>query len=1128
MARKFGCCSLLPRRRRQTHPVSYSNPFTGSVIQHTPPLAVLPPAATSDPQSSCPCAPLPSPGSATRPGPPRPSPDHRDVSQVSSHKTAARLCSPQDVYFVTREIWEEAYNEVKNEEKLEPLVRNYEEFFDSVLWPDGPGPDDVNDDTERAKTGEANFRKVACEYLEICGRYTTSQGIVSSALEFIKKTKEIIGSALEVSPPASLAWAGVCAVILPVLVNHAEQIAAKEAGFGYVMSRFTWYSQVIDLLNRNHWKSQADFTTLKEIIRVKIIHLYKLLIEYQLRAYYTYCRPLVTLSRDVLKLDDWNNMIISIKDCEKRLQAYMDLNFEQHLLDKLHIVSEDAIRKQRIETSLKFKFPDELPYEVYQAYIDSIDCPLEGTQEGVLAHPDFVSWASGPVGAFVLTGIPGMGKSVLAKSLLIKLPKWRETSVCSFFFKDNGRGQNAANIALCRVLDELFRDHIALVDRIGTKVDRLLPQEVRCSFDLLWSILEETTADSEPGTFTVILDGLDECESESAHKLYNKLGQYLSGPDPKIKFFITTRPLSSHQPFDFPNTFLLRTSEDNYCLDCVGNDIECVVTAKFEHFAQTCIHDDILKHELRALVKPKAERTYLYVKLLFDCLEMKIRDGVPRVPRGWVDSFKSLPATVTDAYLKFLGRVQESHRDDVRRMLHMVVAAVRPLAVREINIALNIRDCSRGSVYGMGLQNEDCFRDWILDACKGFLDVYNGRVYFIHQTAKEFLLADQGDHEIVKPAWLGDFTMQSCHKTLAESSVMYLTLPFRTLARLNDGSNSNDHEQEKVKAYHLKNASYHLWNFDDLDFANYADIHWPLHFHEWQGRDCSLKPAPMTELQSEEMEVLRSWSQTLTTKVLLDVPEGILDAETLSHSLAPEDSRSPRLVIVDEAGNPFPRLPQIPSDDVHRQEKVFSALRSVVMSRTIRALTKYRPYSPIPMDWFSIRILNKDRSYRTLEDAAVARCQLYHGEMFSYVLCNYSETLPVYVHLLSLNASWTIGTLLWNVRLPPGSQRTGDLNMAIPRKVNDDDPDVVDDTLVVIGCFGEQCIERLVTPMEWLKNIYMPPVLLAREKKIGDVPVWLPFIPPPNWQIRHFTIRTIPKELPEDSNNSSDVAEDSD
>ncbi|KAK3998092.1 hypothetical protein QBC44DRAFT_255 [Cladorrhinum sp. PSN332] len=1018
--------------------------------------------------------------------------------------------------FVAREIWEDAYASVKSNPDLHPLVKAYENFFHTVLC------------------GEDAFRKVTDAYIVSADRYSTTQGVVSSAVDFINKGKDIIGGMLSTtSPPASAAWTGLCTVILPILVNHAEQIAAREAGFGYVMSRFTWYTQALDLLNRDYWKSQRQFATLQHTIRAEIVALYALLIEYQLRAYYTYCRPLlVTFSRDLLKLDDWNRMILAITKSEKRLQEYMDLHFQQQLLDKLHTVSQEAIRKQRFETALKFKFPDELPYAVYQAYIDSIDLPVKGSGDGLFAHPDFVNWASsGEAGVFVLTGIPGTGKSVLSKALLTKLQDWRPTLVCSFFFRDNAKGQNAANLALCRVIDELFKERIDLVDKISAKIDRLLPQEVRCNMDLLWSILQQSTEDSETGSITIILDGLDECESQSAHKLHHKLGQYFAAPSPKIKFFLTTRPVaSSHHAFDFPRAVVLRTNEDTHCLEHISKDIERVVASRFEHFAQSCIRDQPLKHELLGLVRPKEERTYLYVKLLFDVINMRMTDGLPRVPRGWIENFKTLPTTVTDAYLRFLHRVQESHRVDVRRMFQMVVASARPLTVREINIALNIRDCKDGSKFGLGIQSEDSFRHWILDACKCFLDVYNGRVYFIHQTAKDFLLAEEDSGGVaIKPAWLGNFSKQDCHRSLAESCIMYLTLPLRSKSRFKDDVDWLDEPESPLA------EDYHLWDYPDLGFASYAEQHWQEHLLEWQGQSANLPAQP------DVKDALRSWRRQLTATVKFDIPPGMLDLDVLSTFTAPEDGRPAwepvkyrsclhhdfRVIINDDnefviLGGPkwkaLSRIPRISAQASNNHEQLSSALRSIALCHAIRGLTAYRTL-PAPRDWFGIRMFNKDKSYRSLEDAAVARFQLYHGEMFTYVLSNYTKNLPVYVYMLSLNASWTVGNLLWNVCIPPGAgcERTGDLTMSIPRKINDDDPDVIEDTMVVIASFGEPC-GSMGSPAEWLRSVYVPPVLFmaasdddSKSNCERDVPVYLPFLPPPNCQIRFFTIRTVPR-----------------
>jgi len=811
-------------------------------------------------------------------------------SSTSDFSQGSHPVSQRDSHLVAGEIWVAAYRSVREDESLRPLVENYELFFNAVLWPkrlsqtqdtistsehllsmilvQHPGlllrhylaliprytisvsifpllfhadecpakehvydcHDLINASGADPTTGEAHFREVAQSYAEATKKHATNSGIVSSAVQFVQKTKDVVGSALSVYPAAAMAWAGICLVILPVIINNAEQIAAKQIGFSYIMSRFTWYEQVVDLLDREYWKSQHGFSVLQQGIRDEIVSLYKLLIEYQLRAYYAYCRRLAAISRDFLKLDDWEGMISDIKSAEVRLQEYIDLNFDQHLMEKLHTISEDAIRKQRNDMLHKFKFPDELPYDVYQAYLDSIDAPELGTGHGVLSHPRFLEWASGNTGVLLLTGIPGSGKSVLAKAMLTELPKVKPTTVCSFFFKDDGRGQNMATTALCRVLDELFSRDTTLIDRFSSRLQHLLPQEVRCNLDLLWAVLADATSELEPGDLTIVLDALDECDSESAEKLWKKMGTYVKSSTTPMKFMITTRPVVSTNPeFDFDHAVVIKMNEDSHCLRHLSEDIEHVVASRFERFAKACIRDETLKEELKALVRPKEDRTYLYVKLLFDCLELRVKDGLPRVPRDWITSFKTLPANAREAYSKFLERVRESHRNDVKLMLQFVVAATRPLTVREINIALNIRDCAKGNPEGLGLQPEEFFRDWILDACKFFLDIYKGRVYFIHQTAKEYLLGCSSDELAAKPDWLGRFSIEDCHSAMAESCCAYLSLPFKSKARFSglNGSPRNG-------STHNEGVSYHLWDFEELEFSNYATVHWQTHVHHGQ------------------------------------------------------------------------------------------------------------------------------------------------------------------------------------------------------------------------------------------------------------------------------------------------------
>jgi len=147
-----------------------------------------------------------------------------------------------------------------------------------------------------------------------------------------------------------------------------------------------------------------------------------------------------------------------------------------------------------------------------------------------------------------------------------------------------------------------------------------------------------------------------------------------------------------------------------------------------------------------------------------------------------------------------------------------------------------------------------------------------------------------------------------------------------------------------------------------------------------------------------------------------------------------------------------------------------------------------------------------------IDDASFCNIRAQHGDSISYVVSNRLREVAVHFHMLTLNASWTVGTLMWNARIPPMGERSGDITMIIPRKLNDSDEDFIEDTIVVVFCVGEQSVDRFKSAAEWLQRIYLPPVVLPSGRRSQSVPTWLPFVPPPNCQIRHFTVQTVPKK----------------
>lgn len=222
------------------------------------------------------------------------------------------------------------------------------------------------------------------------------------------------------------------------------------------------------------------------------------------------------------------------------------------------------------------------------------------------------------------------------------------------------------------------------------------------------------------------------------------------------------------------------------------------------------------------------------------------------------------------------------------------------------------------------------------------------------------------------------------------------------------------------------------------------------------------------------------------------------------------------LIVTDGTGCPFGRVPRIPIESTDAMERVGKTLRMLATVHTVRSLTKYEACSPVPAHWFSVRLCNKNNPS---ENTTSGGLHLAQGGRVRYIISNRTDDHSAHVHMLSLNASWTIGTLLWHVHLPPRQQRTGELAVVPAAKVNDNDPPEADDTILVIFCVGEQFAERLVTASEWLRKVYIPPVLLNPGEAVQEGPVWPFFVPPPNWLVKHFTIRTVqqPRGGPEEA-----------
>lgn len=286
---------------------------------------------------------------------------------------------------------------------------------------------------------------------------------------------------------------------------------------------------------------------------------------------------------------------------------------------------------------------------------------------------------------------PGCGKSVLSKSLIDdELRSTNSRTTCYFFFKDDNRDQTVITNALCAILHQLFSTKRELLvhaipefNNHGEKLPKL--------FAALWRILLSAAKDPEAGEIICILDALDECEESGRLQLINSLTDLYCNAtgnrgDATLKFLVTSRPYYNIErsfaelTSKFPTIRLAGEGES----ESIKREIDIVVKARVQKIGTKLMLDDSERISLEEDFLSITHRTYLWVDLIFKVIEQRLAITKKRLRT----IIGTIPDTLDKAYEAILER--STDKLQARKLLHIIVSAVRPLTLREMNIALAI------------------------------------------------------------------------------------------------------------------------------------------------------------------------------------------------------------------------------------------------------------------------------------------------------------------------------------------------------------------------------------------------------------------------------------------------------
>ncbi|KAL6690768.1 ankyrin repeat-containing domain protein [Trichoderma pleuroticola] len=407
---------------------------------------------------------------------------------------------------------------------------------------------------------------------------------------------------------------------------------------------------------------------------------------------------------------------------------------------------------------------------------------VQGTCDWFVSHEHFRTWNESNSSCMLwVSADPGCGKSVLARHLVDSIVQTTASrTVCYFFFKDDFTDQKNVVIALCCILRQIFVQKPSLLSEAILKRFNSGGETFNASFSELWQTFLQVVGDENAGEIVCLLDAIDECEDESdqgrSQLLKALCTLYGTERSFNFKFLITSRPyVEIHrglQPLDIPGLPVIHLSgESEDEMKKISQEINAYIGARVQDIQQRLQLTEKERGLLLQRLMHVPNRTYLWVYLTLDLIESSINVSEKMI----LEATSNIPKTIDEAYERILSR--SSNTRQARIIFHIIVAAARPLTVKEMNFALASSE-SRQPHPDMDLVPDDRFRENLRNICGLCVIIVDSKIYLLHQTVKEFLvkrnMAQTSQSESDDYEWKYSIQPQESHIVLAKICIWHL------------------------------------------------------------------------------------------------------------------------------------------------------------------------------------------------------------------------------------------------------------------------------------------------------------------------------------------------------------------
>ncbi|OTA02490.1 hypothetical protein A9Z42_0028690 [Trichoderma parareesei] len=656
-------------------------------------------------------------------------------------------------------LWDQAYDKLKISDAA--LIQAYEKILSRRLSGQGfDTPVTASDRNIIAQHDTNARRKQMLQLIQDGLDKTAGEAKIKRAIGVVLFAKDIVSTAIQAAPQAALAWTGVC-VALEMIQKPIDATEANRSGIEYVTDRMEWYWNLSSaVLEKNG--NERGLSGVRDELETQVVDLYILLISYEIKSVCSYYRNRgLALIRDVASLDDWNGDMKSIQDAERVFHddsnTYANLKMVSNLnqlVSHAETQSNVQLAKEDQQCIKDLRLTD--PLDDKRRIEQTKGGLLQESYRWILENPEYQQWRDSDENRLLwIKGDPGKGKTMLLCGIIDELNRQPSRSglVSYFFCQATDQNLNNATAVLRGLIFMLVRQQPSLVSHVRKRYDQAggkLFEGANTWFalsDILTTILQEPVL---KGAYLVV-DALDECVSGQEQLL--DLVVRVSGTEARVKWLVSSRNLSQiEERLQLAKQKVKLSLELN--AESIASAVKIYIGDKVQKLSKLKEYDEHIHDQVRDYLFENANDTFLWVALVCQNLEKYTRWKV-------LDMLSAFPPGLDLLYKRIMGQVLEGDESDVslcKQVLLVIMSVYRPITLRELGPLVEIdQELS---------DNVDYLRH-IVALCGSFLTIRKDTIYFVHQSAKDYLSKNEG--AIFAPL------LKDIHHTMVSLSLQAMT-----------------------------------------------------------------------------------------------------------------------------------------------------------------------------------------------------------------------------------------------------------------------------------------------------------------------------------------------------------------